>query len=149
MPFVQKCDLCADRVARGQQPACVAACAEEACRFGDRDELIRIATRILEAHPGKYVPHIYGQHELGGTCVLYLSETPLDRLGWPEQVGDRPLKEFTWPVISKTPWVALGVMGFLGATMFVIKRRMELDGSNGTAPPNGDGGSADNKPGKE
>ena len=38
-----KCDLCADRRAAGQAPACAAVCPGRAIRFGDRDEHVRAA----------------------------------------------------------------------------------------------------------
>ena len=38
-----KCDLCADRRAAGQTPACAAVCPGRAIRFGDRDEHVRAA----------------------------------------------------------------------------------------------------------
>jgi hypothetical protein len=59
--------------------------------------------------------------------VLYITKEPLDVLGWPSQVGERNLASFTWPVMSKTPWVATGVAGFLIGTHFIIKRRMEIE----------------------
>ena len=34
-----KCDLCADRVAAGEQPVCVAACPFNALEFGELEEL--------------------------------------------------------------------------------------------------------------
>jgi anaerobic dimethyl sulfoxide reductase subunit B (iron-sulfur subunit) len=42
---MQKCDLCADRVERGEEPACVATCPAEALRFGTLDELSDEVTR--------------------------------------------------------------------------------------------------------
>src|SRR3989304_8424532 len=42
-PKMQKCNLCYDRVAEGQLPACVEACPTGASSFGDRNEILREA----------------------------------------------------------------------------------------------------------
>jgi hypothetical protein len=36
------------------------------------------------------VPHIYGEHEIGGTNHLYLAALPFDRLGLPVLPSDAP-----------------------------------------------------------
>jgi formate dehydrogenase iron-sulfur subunit len=126
IPYVKKCEMCVDRLELGQTPACVEACPEEALFFGEREALIRQARATIQAEPQKYLQHVYGESELGGTCVLYISDVALDRLGWPEKVGEHPIHDYTWPVMKKTPWVAFGMAGMLSATMFVINRRMKF-----------------------
>jgi formate dehydrogenase iron-sulfur subunit len=126
VPYMKKCDLCHERVSQGEPTACADACPNGAIRYGERDELLALARSRISQSRGKYLSHIYGEKELGGTCVLYISGEPLERLGWPERVGNRSLATFTWPVISKTPWMAAGVAGLLIATHLVIKRRMEV-----------------------
>ena len=34
--------------------------------------------------PGKYVDHVYGEKEAGGTTVVYLSSVPFEKLGFPD-----------------------------------------------------------------
>jgi len=127
LPYMKKCDMCFDRIRDGGVPACVEACPHEACIFGERDEMLRVAKKRLADCKAPYLHHIYGERELGGTSVLYLSDVPLATLGLPGTVGDRTLSSFTWPLISKTPWMALGVGALLTGTYFIIRRRMEHD----------------------
>jgi formate dehydrogenase iron-sulfur subunit len=126
LPYMKKCDMCADRVAVGKPPACVEACTSEALVFGDRDALLREAKRRIAGAPKRYLHHVYGEKELGGTAVLYISDTPLDALGWPDRMGWRTMASYTWPVMSKTPWLAGGVAAFLVGTYAIIQRRMRL-----------------------
>lgn len=126
LPYMKKCDMCFDRLCKGGVPACVEACREDACIFDDRNALLREAKRRLALEPNRYLQHIYGENELGGTSVLYISDRPLEALGWPENVGRRSIASYTWPIISKTPWVAATVGGLLVGTYAVIQRRMRL-----------------------
>jgi formate dehydrogenase iron-sulfur subunit len=142
VPYVKKCELCHERLQRGDQPACVAACPNGALSFGDREGLLRTARQRLRQEPKRYLQHIYGEKELGGTSVLYVSNEPLEELGFPTQLEDRALASFTWPLISKTPWMAATVAGFLVATHFIVRRRMLLQAEAKRGPavtPDGDG----------
>jgi formate dehydrogenase iron-sulfur subunit len=139
LPYIQKCDLCHERLARGLPTACAEACPTGACAFGERDALLAEGRRRAAALPGG---RLYGERELGGTGVLYLSDVPLDAIGWPQRMGERSLAEFTWPLISKTPFLAAGVGAFLAGTWWVIGRRMRLEaeraaahGPGGAPPP--------------
>ena len=52
--------------------------------YGPRDELLSEAHRRIDAAPQKYVPSVYGEHEVGGTQVLYVSHVPFKKLGLPD-----------------------------------------------------------------
>jgi formate dehydrogenase iron-sulfur subunit len=134
LPYMQKCDLCHERVTQGQIPICVGACKHGALAFGDRDRLLQAARAKVRQQPDRYLPHVYGDQELGGTSVLYITSEPLEALGWSSEVGQRTMASFTWPVISKTPWVAAGVAGFLVGAHFIIKRRMEIEAAQRRVP---------------
>jgi formate dehydrogenase iron-sulfur subunit len=69
-PQVRKCTMCHPRVIEGQLPGCVEACPSEALVFGRRDDLLQVARRRMLDHPNRYVDHIYGEHEMGGTSWL-------------------------------------------------------------------------------
>ena len=66
-----------------RMPACAKACPTEAIRFGDRGKLLAEAKRRIAAKPQKYVDHVYGETEAGGTGWLYLASVPFEDLGFP------------------------------------------------------------------
>ena len=127
LPLVRKCIMCYEkRVQNGQEPACTAACPTGATIFGDREELVREAERRIAAEPDKYVDHIYGLHEAGGTSVLYLSDVPFAELGFRVVSQDNPYPRLTWNILSKLP----NVVSVGGVLMFgiwwVSQRRQAL-----------------------
>ncbi len=66
-------------------PACAKACPTGCIQFGDRQQLLREAKRRVAAEPDKYVDHVYGETEAGGTAWLYLASVPFDQLGFPTE----------------------------------------------------------------
>ena len=126
LPITQKCIMCYEkRVRLGQQPACTQVCPAGATVFGDRDALIEEARRRIEADPKRYVNHIYGLREAGGTAVLYLSAVPFDQLGFPTEVIEESYPQLTWAIIKQVPKVFTLGGAFLFGTSWVIKRRMQ------------------------
>ena len=83
-PQIVKCELCRHRLAVGKEPACTEVCPREAVIFGRREDLLKEAHRRLEEHPERYVPHVYGETDAGGTQVLYLSHVPFEKVGLPD-----------------------------------------------------------------
>jgi Fe-S-cluster-containing dehydrogenase component len=81
-PKIVKCELCKDRLAEGKEPACTEVCPRKAVIFGRYTDLLDEAHRRLKANPTKYVQKVYGEHELGGTQVLYLSHVSFEKLGF-------------------------------------------------------------------
>ncbi|MCK4299481.1 MAG: 4Fe-4S dicluster domain-containing protein, partial [Planctomycetes bacterium] len=69
LPFIRKCTFCVDRLEDGLEPACAAACPVGAIAFGERDSLIAEAEDRIRNNPDRYVNHIYGKDELGGTSM--------------------------------------------------------------------------------
>jgi formate dehydrogenase iron-sulfur subunit len=131
LPRVQKCIFCSEkRLREGGQPACTEVCPAKATVFGDREALIQEARGRIEAHPGRYVNHVYGLEEAGGTSVLYLSSVPFERLGFPTGLDQEPYPRLTWEILSKIPNV-VGVGGVLMCGIWwIVNRRMELQGKD-------------------
>jgi formate dehydrogenase iron-sulfur subunit len=125
-PKVRKCTMCYERLKQGGIPACVEACPEKATIFGTREEMLRVAHERLRQEPGRYQNRVYGETEIGGTSVLYLSDIPLDFLAFKPDLGDTPLPERTWAALTKVPPLVGLVGGLMAGTWWVIGRRMLL-----------------------
>jgi len=89
-PKVMKCDLCHEETLNGGTPACVSICPVETMVFGRRDELLAVARDRIANHPERYVDHIYGEHEVGGTSWLYLADRSFQDLSLPEVPMESP-----------------------------------------------------------
>ena len=126
VPYIRKCNMCYDRLKEGGQPACVEACEQKATIFGTRDELLAEARRRIRNSPGKYVQKVFGETEVGGTSVIYLSDIPLDFLAFQPDLGDTPLPQRTWAALSKAPPLALGMGCAMTGLWWIIGRRMKL-----------------------
>ncbi len=116
--LIHKCQLCAARQAEGELPACVAACPNGALRFGKREALLAQAHAQIATNPDRYVDHVYGEFEVGGTSVLYLAAQPFASLGFPT-FGNEPIPAVAELAMERTPLVALGV-----ATVATVLHRL-------------------------
>jgi len=124
VPYVKKCDMCAERQLKGQLPACVEACPTGASIVGSREEiLIEAERRIL--NDSKYVKHIYGSQEEGGTSVFFLSDVPFEKLGF-ISAPQQPLPTLTANALGDTPTVILMGGALLSGLYWITQRRAEV-----------------------
>lgn len=125
-PAVRKCTMCFERItAEGKIPACAEICPQGAITFDKRSSLISLARERIREAPDKYVDHIYGEYEVGGTCWLYISPKPFAELGFPE-LDAVPLPGLTKAFLSAVPLVlTIWPVLLMGAYTFT-KRREEL-----------------------
>ncbi|MFZ5518934.1 MAG: 4Fe-4S dicluster domain-containing protein [Candidatus Zhuqueibacterota bacterium] len=125
-PQIRKCTFCFDRITQaGGIPACVEICPVEALTFGKRNSLIQVAREKIARQPERYVDHIYGEHELGGTSWMYLSGRPMEEMDM-ERFGNRPIPQYTEPIqhaIFKNFIPPLSLFAFLGIIMKLFKDR--------------------------
>lgn len=124
-PQVRKCTLCFERtIESGELPACAEVCPTEAIIFGKRKDLLDIAHERIRKNPDKYIDHVYGEHEVGGTSWIYLSNQPFNEIGFPELGNKSPaetsesiqhgiFKGFSGPIM---------LFSLLGIIMKVMKK---------------------------
>jgi Fe-S-cluster-containing dehydrogenase component len=94
-PRIQKCDMCYDRIVKGEIPACAEICGD-AIIFGTRRELLAEAHKRIAENPEQYVNNIYGEDTAGGTGLLILSGAPLEEIGL--RTG---LQNASYPALTK------------------------------------------------
>jgi formate dehydrogenase iron-sulfur subunit len=126
LALIVKCDLCVNRVAGGEQPACAATCPTDAIKFGERGAMLELAYQRLHAEPDKYVQHVYGEHEHGGTSTFYISPVPFEELGLPAAEGEESPAHLNRLVTHGTPVVAAGVaLAMAGAYLTIERQRKD------------------------
>jgi len=123
-PRIMKCTMCAPRVTKGLLPGCVENCPTEALSFGRREDLIKMARDRIKAHPDRYVDHIYGEHEMGGTSWLYLSGVTFKNIGMREDLGMMPAPSLTSGALSTVPIIA-GLWPVLLLGIYAASKRKE------------------------
>ena len=99
----------------------------EVMTFGKRSELIKAARRRIAEHPDKYVDHIHGEREVGGTSWMYVSGVPFEKLGFPMDLGTKPYAELTRGFLSMISAALVIGPVLLGGFYMFTRRREETD----------------------
>ncbi len=123
-PRVMKCTMCYPRISEGLLPGCVEACPTEALTYGKREDLSRIGRERIRKFPERYVNHIYGENEMGGTSWLYLSAVPFNEIGMREDLGITPAPKLTAGALSAVP-IVVGLWPVLLSGIYAINQRKE------------------------
>lgn len=120
-PRVMKCTFCYERVAgEGKLPGCAQICPVEAITFAKRSTLLEIGHKRIADNPGRYVHHIYGEKEVGGTSWMYLSGQPFEDLGF-IQVPEKPLPQLAETIqhsLFSYLWSPIVLFGMLSGVMW-------------------------------
>lgn len=146
-PEIHKCTHCTDRceqpapetrndieltltdidsfIEHFEKPACVKACPADALLYGTRDEMLAEANRRIAKRPDRYVDHIYGEQEAGGTSVMYLSAVPFEKLGFPT-LGSEPVPVHAKKALRIVAPAVIALGGALGIAAKFFQRRDKL-----------------------
>ena len=119
---IVKCTMCAHRVLKGEQPACVEACPTDALEFGPYQDITEKAKQIAADNN----LHIYGLEENGGTSVIILTKEDPLVIGY----ADVP-KKVTKARGPKTVVgaAAVAALAYAGIKKY-SERRAEIEGLN-------------------
>ncbi len=150
-PEVVKCDFCHDLTSKGESTRCSSSCPTGATLFGDRDAILAEARRRLKLKEGDYhdfpvhtlesgdtmehevlgyYPHIFGETEVGGTDVFFISDRDIRELGYFKNLPDYALRHKMEPAMGVIPDVIVTAGIFFYGMNWIINRRIE----NGVEP---------------
>lgn len=132
--LIRKCDFCADRQKEGKQPACIEACPAKSVIFGERSELLAEAHKRIKENPGRYVDHVYGEHEAGGTSFLVISNVKFEDLAFPSP-DTKPPQLVSEAVMKGMEWFIPSWLGVLvGVTAITKFRQRRMAGTADVKP---------------
>jgi formate dehydrogenase iron-sulfur subunit len=124
-PYVTKCDMCADRVLAGKPTACAEVCPTGATLFGDRDDLLAEAHKRIAENPA-YVRKVYGETEVGGTSIFYISDVAFEDLGLRTAPMSQPLPTLSAAALGEVPTVVLVGGSLLSGLYWFTQRRQAV-----------------------
>jgi formate dehydrogenase iron-sulfur subunit len=143
VPYVRKCIMCHDNIKSGklEQPACTSACPTGATIYGERDELLKTARQRIKSEPGKYLDIIYGEKEVGGTNVMYITskDCPLDfllyynnRIEKDKHLLGTPDFNDPYPALTKwamgsVPVAFVGMGALMSGIYWIVNRRKKFE----------------------
>ncbi len=151
-PRISKCQLCQHRLGEGKYAACAEVCPTGATLYGPVSELLEETKRRRSLRAGtstvfprgriggtdtyvgkvgKYVDHIYGEHEIGGTQVRHLSGVPFELLDKPK-LPDVPPASISESLQHAIYYNLIAPLTFLGGLALLAWRHMRPASSDAT-----------------
>ena len=128
-PYINKCSFCAERQEQGLLPACTSVCPTGALQFGHREAMLEEARTRIYQNPDKYVHHVYGEEEAGGTSWLYITDLPFEKLYFRTDLGPTSPPELTRTALAAVPFVLTLWPPLLMGLYTFSKRRAEASKS--------------------
>ncbi len=122
-----KCTFCWNRTKDGLEPACAKTCPTNTIQYGDRDELLTEAKTRIQQNPDKYYDHVYGESEVGGTRIMYLTAVAPEKMGFPSSFPEFVIPEEEAAVTTKISWgipaaITAAIATIAGLLIFRSKR---------------------------
>ena len=105
--FIDKCTCAPSCSSKASHPPASPPAPLARWSYGERGDLIKVAHERIAAHPERYVDHVYGEYENGGTSYLILSHVPFAELGLPV-LPETPVNVVSEKVMAMTIPFALG-----------------------------------------
>ena len=154
IPQISKCQLCQHRWKDGKYAACAEVCPTGATLYGSvagikqeiaRRKSLKPGTQAMfqrgriggpdQSYPnvvGKYIDHVYGEKELGGTQLMMLSGVPFEKLGYPT-LPERSFASQSETLQHTLYGGLIAPLAFLGVLTYVAKRnaKPEEEDKNG------------------
>jgi Fe-S-cluster-containing dehydrogenase component len=127
-PRVVKCTMCHERVKNGGIPACAETCPVGAITFGKRSDLVKLAGNKIRKNPDRYIDHVYGEIEVGGTSWMYISGIPFEKMDFPGNLPEKPLVEQTKGFLSAVPLVFIIWPALLGMCYSATRNKEGKEG---------------------
>jgi len=121
LPKITKCMMCNGRITKGEAPACVSVCPTKVMKFGNIDNLLDEAKLLVQSNQ-HYVNHIYGEEEAGGTCWIYISDVPFEKLGFRTNVKKQSYPKYTSTFMHNSPILGFIWGGILACLYFITRR---------------------------
>ncbi len=122
IPYIRKCTMCADRRAEGKEPVCSTVCPAGVLSFGERRGLLGEARSRIRSKPNRYVDHIYGENEVGGTSKLYISPVPFAKLDFPI-LGPEHISRYADAAMLAVPPTIVAAGALMGGIYWLVKYR--------------------------
>jgi Fe-S-cluster-containing dehydrogenase component len=122
-PTIVKCEMCMPRLKEGKEPGCTEVCPRKAVIYGKREDLLKEAHARLARQPGRYQPKVYGEHDAGGTQVLYLNPKgiPFEKVGLPV-LGDESVPHLSDTVQETVYQGMLTPAALFAGLAFIIRK---------------------------
>ncbi|ADU61806.1 MAG: 4Fe-4S dicluster domain-containing protein [Pseudodesulfovibrio sp.] len=132
-PRVRKCTFCYERIEKeGGKPGCASICPVEAITFGKRSQLLTLAHTRIDSDPARYVDHVYGESEVGGTSWLYVSGVDFEKVGF-QKLPSQPMPKITETIqhsLFSYLWSPLVLFGVLGGIMRLTSRKSDKEANH-------------------
>ena len=125
---IEKCHLCWNRIEDGLKPTCATTCPTGAIRFGERADMVEEAYDRIKKYPDRYEHYLYGEHEVGGTAVVYLMPVEYEKLGF-KYMEKEIYTQWTHEFLSRIPLEVGILLCVLLAIWAFRKNRLEKKAS--------------------